>query len=179
MDPITFLLLFFLLVILIVALVVLYWFGGMLIPLINRGAPYVATEPAKVKRMIKLAKIKETDHVVDLGSGDGRLLVAAIKAGAKSAVGYEVHPGLVRLSRRHIKKLGLEDKIEIKKKSFWKADLSDVDVILLYQIPFSMKGIEKKVMQELKEGGRIISNAFKFPDWEPEQDLGDVVTYKK
>ena len=179
MDTITLSLFAFLVIILIVLFATLYWFGGMMIPLLSKGAPFVATPHEKVKRMITLAHVRATDHVADLGSGDGRLLIAAVEAGAKSAIGFEVHPGLVRLSRRKVKKKGLEDKIEIKRQSLWKADISDIDLFLMYQIPYSMRGIEKKIMQEAKEGARIVSNAFKFPDWEPEEDLGDIIVYKK
>jgi protein-L-isoaspartate O-methyltransferase len=163
--------------IIVANLFAVYWFGGMLIPLISGGGPYVPSSPSRVKRMIKLAGITSTDTVMDLGCGDGRLLIAAIEAGAKKAVGCEIHPGLVRLARHKIKKRKMQNDIVIKKESLWKTDTSEADVMLLYQIPYAMEKIGEKLAEEMPKGARIVSNGFVFPDWEPDKQEADVYLY--
>lgn len=157
----------------------IYWFGGMLIPLISGGGPYVPTSPDRVKRMIRFANITSNDTVIDLGSGDGRLLIAAAQAGAKQAIGYEIHPGLVRISRLKARKNNVQDKVLIKKESLWRADVSKANVILLYQIPYAMEKIENKLTTELPAGTRVVSNGFKFPNWKQKDEEADIFLYIK
>ena len=97
MDLITFALVLAATLVIAVNLVAIYWFGSMLIPLVSGGAPYVPTRPEIMERMLKVAQIGPDDVVVDLGSGDGRLVIAAMEAGAKRSMGYEIHPGLTKL----------------------------------------------------------------------------------
>lgn len=155
----------------------IFWFGGFLLPLIYRGAPFVPTSNSTTKQMIEVAHIVQSDHVTDLGSGDGRLLVAAIAAGAASADGYEIHPGLVWISRASSKMRGMKSRITIYQKTFWKADLSKTTVVLLYQLPDSMQRLEDKLKRELPAGARVISHAFPFPNWEPTEKRGKIYLY--
>lgn len=125
-----------------------------------------------------LASFRNTDHVVDMGSGDGVLLFAAIKAGAGTAEGYEVHPMLTAFSRRRAKRKGLEKRVRIHQRSYWNADLSKTDVVLLYQISGSMQRLGEKLKRELPTGARVISNAFTFPDLKPSEEANNVYVYK-
>ncbi len=118
--------------------------------------------------MIELAKITPSDIVVDLGSGDGRMVIAGAQAGAQQAIGYEVHPGLVQYSRRRIRKLSLSN-ARIEQVSLWDAPLGDVTVVLMYQIPHSMEKLEKKLRSELPKGARVVSHGFEFPNWKKQQ----------
>ncbi len=126
------------------------------------GAPFVPSAKKRVKKMIEMANLKPTDIVIDLGSGEGRVVMAASKHCAKS-VGVEINPFLYWVSK--IKAKGKEN-IEFKKQSLWKTDLSDYDLIFIYFIPHRMKKLAKKIKKEMKPGSRIISNAFLFPDWQ-------------
>lgn len=127
---------------------------------------------------MRLARLRNTDHVVDMGSGDGTLLFAAIKAGAATAEGYEVHPVLTALSRCRAKRKELGERVCVHQRSYWKADLSGTDVVLLYQIPGSMQRLGEKLKRELPSGARVVSNAFTFPDWEPSEEDHHVYLYK-
>lgn len=117
--------------------------------------------------MIRLANIKPTDRVVDLGSGEGKFLVEAIRAGAQSAEGYEIHPGLVVYSRLRAKLNKMQNKIKIHQRSFWKADVSNATIVFLYQLPDHMQKLQDKLEKELPIGARVISNTFSFPTWLP------------
>jgi hypothetical protein len=166
-------------VIILACFVSIFWFGGLLLPMFYGGGPFVPTSNKTVDHMIRLAQITASDRVADLGSGDGRMLIAAMKAGAKSAVGYEIHPGLVAVSRSWARKEKLQDKVETIQKSFWKADVHDVNVVLLYQLPDSMEELENKLREELPDGARVVSHAFPMKTWVPTKIEGKLYLYEK
>ncbi len=177
-----FIFLYFLLLAIIIgtlSAVAVYWLKWILPPLFGGGAPFVATEPETVELMIKLAQITPVDRVCDLGSGDGRIVIAAAQAGAQTAVGYEVQLPLVVLSRANAEAENLADKTDFKHESMWKADVSSFDVIFLYQISYAMQRLSKKLKSELPVGARIISSGFAFPDWEPVAQQENVRVYIK
>lgn len=156
----------------IVALIVLLVLEYLLLrPLIN-GAVYFPTSETSVQTMLRLANIKRGEKVVDLGSGDGRVLLAFARAGAE-AHGYEINPILVWRSRKAIREAGLQGKIFVHWKSFWRADLSSFDVVILYGIPYIMKKLEVKLGKELKTGTRVLSNIYRFPGWRPTAEEKD------
>ncbi len=151
----------------------------LIVPIAGWGGFYVPTSPEATDLMVQLAKINSSDIVTDFGSGDGRLLIAAAKAGAKKCYGYEIQPWLIKMSRKLIAKENLGDKIEILPHSFWHADVSNTTAILLYQISYAMKGIEEKLQKELPIGARVVANGFKFPNWKEEKIVGNVRLYIK
>ena len=128
------------------------------------GAPFVRTNKQARDRMFEAAQIKKGERVVDLGSGDGTLVIAAAAYGGK-IIGYEINRLLVWQSRRRIRKLGLTNAV-IYRQSFWKADVSDTDVVLLFGITHIMSRLEKKLLHELPSGARVVSHVFTFPHWE-------------
>lgn len=178
MEIISFLAIFLLFFVLLLSLFASWWFISMLIPIFLKGGPYVPTNWQRVEQMIRIARITPEDHVIDLGSGDGRILLAALQAGAKKAEGYEIHRGLVSLSRWMAKKKKLEDRLTVHCRSFWKADLKNCDVIFLYQLPLSMKLLREKILKEAKPSARIVSNGFCLPGWTPQQKEGDIYLYE-
>ncbi len=180
MDYITIFLSIFLVLILILILNILglWWVVQLLLPLVHFGGPYVPTRQEDVERMIKLAQITSTDRVADLGSGDGRIVIAAAKAGAADALGIEIHSGLVKKSQLSAKLAHLTN-ARFFAQSFWKTDFSDRTVIFLYQVPYTMRRLEKKLHDELPIGARIISNDFKFVDWKPVSEHGRIRVYTK
>ena len=134
-------------------------------PVFFKGAIYLPTQKRTVKKMVELANIKPAEIAVDLGSGDGRLVIALAKAGAK-AHGYEINPLLVLLAKRNIRKAKLEGRAFIHFKNFWKEDFSRFDVVTIFGIGYAMESLERKLKKELKNGARVVSNAFPFPNWQ-------------
>lgn len=145
---------------------------------IHKGPPYVGMKEEKVKKIIKMLEIKAGDKAVDLGSGDGRLVIALTKAGAE-AHGFEINPFLVWISRRRIRNLGLEKRAFIHKKSFWHEDLSSFNKVTLFGLNFIMKGLEKKLQSELKQGSFVAVNAFKFPTWPVVKENDHIFLYTR
>lgn len=166
----------------IIAELLIIFFLGFIIVIFGysllRGAPYAALSKKRLNSMIKLLDIKPGQSSVDLGSGDARIVIELAKLGVK-AYGYEINPLLVFISRRNIKKAGLEHKAKIYWKNYWSSDLSRYDIITVYGIPHMMKRLEKKLSNELKSGARVASNHFPFPTWQPRKKLGNVYLYQR
>ncbi|NQV90751.1 class I SAM-dependent methyltransferase [Candidatus Uhrbacteria bacterium] len=149
----------------------------LLFPILAGGGPYVPSSLEEVQIMIQLAEITDRDHVADLGSGDGRVVIAAAQAGARHCVGYEIYPSLVRTAYKNIAEHNLGDRVHIKKQSMWDADLSGISVVFLFQIPYALDRIKKLLEIQLPPGTRIISNSFKIPGWEPNITKGTIHLY--
>ena len=142
------------------------------------GAPYAATDIRSLKNMIEYAHVLPGERACDLGSGDGRLVIELTRAGAE-AHGYEINPMLVWYSRRKIQKARLTSTAFIHRQSLWKADLSGYSLITLFGIPYIMKGLEKKLLKELPDGARVMSNHFAFPNWKAEKKENGIYIYTK
>ena len=141
------------------------------------GAPFESTSRKTLKKMIEFSKVKKREKVADLGSGNGKIVIGFAKMGIE-AHGFEINPFFVWLSRRKIKKLNLEEKAFIHWKNFWKQNFSQFDLISIFQVGYVMGKLEKKLKNELKKGSRVISNTWKFPNWKPEKQKGNVYLYE-
>ncbi len=128
------------------------------------GAPYVPTPLKVVKRMIELAEPKPGETLYDLGSGDGRIIIGAAINYNLKAVGYEINPILVYYSREKIKRLGLKSKAKAYWGNFFRKNLSDADIVLVYLLQLTNNFLEKKFISQLKPGTRIVSLSFTFKD---------------
>jgi cyclopropane fatty-acyl-phospholipid synthase-like methyltransferase len=143
-----------------------------------QGPAYVPTLKTTVEQMVSLSDIKPGMKVVDLGSGDGRVVIAMAKAGAL-ATGFEINPLLVWYSRYKIRNLGFSDKIKIQSSSFWNQDLGEYDVVTIFGINHVMERLGQKLARELKPGALVISNAFKIPGLKEVTRAGSLLVYKK
>ena len=130
------------------------------------GVEWVPSPQGIVDRMLKLADVKKGDVVYDLGSGDGRIVISVAKRGAK-AVGVELDPLRVLISRIKIKLSGLENKAKILYGNFYKTDVKNVNVITAFLLPKTMEKIENKLRKELRKGSRVVSYRFVFKNWKP------------
>ena len=128
------------------------------------GASFEISRREVVEKMIEFVKLKKGEKVVDLGSGDGRVILEFARKGVE-VHGYEINPLLVFWSRKKIKKEGLQNKAFIHWKNFWKEDLSKFDVVIVFQVGYLMSRLERKLRHELKKGARVISNRWRFPNW--------------
>jgi cyclopropane fatty-acyl-phospholipid synthase-like methyltransferase len=147
------------------------------VPVIG-GAPYLPTAKEKVEKMLDLLDLKPGQILIDLGSGDGRILIAAASRGLK-AYGYEINPILVLLTRQKIKKLGLKNQANIFWKNFWKINLASADAITVFGASAIMDKLEKKFFQELKSGAKVCSYAFHLPHWNLEKKEEGIFIYLK
>ena len=140
------------------------------------GAPFVPTSEDVTEAMLDIARVKVGDCFLDLGSGDGRLVIAAARRGAR-AVGYEINPFLVLFSRWRIRRAGFARTARVYWKNLWTVNCSFADVVGLYCLPRTMRHLEQKLYRELRPGSRVVSNAFEFIAWRSEGVVGSVRVY--
>lgn len=138
----------------------------------GRDAVWVPTTPGMVEKMLDMAKVTPADVVVDLGSGDGRMIIAAAKRGAR-ARGVEFTPELVEFSRQKASEAGVADKATFVQGDMYQADISDATVVSLFLLPENLDKLKEKFLA-LKPGSRIVLNTYKIPDWEP--DVTETIT---
>lgn len=150
---------------LLIAQILIGFFLLFLIIAFITGAPFVPTSNPAVSVAIKLAKLKKGDTIIDLGSGDGRILFAAAKQGA-TAIGYEINPFLVLYTNIRAK-LSKNNRVKAKWKNFWTSSFHEADAVFVYLLPWKMKALEKKLIRELETGSRVVSNSFIFPHLKP------------
>lgn len=139
--------------------------------------PYVGAKKDSINNILKLSNIKKGETVVDLGSGDGRLLFKVAALGA-FAQGYEINPFLILISQLKRKLKGLDDQVKIKDESMWSSDLKVADVIFVYSLVKKMKKFEDFIYKNAKKGTRIIVNTNPFPGKKPQKVLGKIYLYK-
>jgi 16S rRNA A1518/A1519 N6-dimethyltransferase RsmA/KsgA/DIM1 with predicted DNA glycosylase/AP lyase activity len=143
---------------------------------IFRGAAYVPTTHSQVKRLLDLAAISPGEKLLDLGSGDGRILLAAAKRGA-ICVGIEINPLLCWYSKLRMKLCGAQD-VTVTRTNFWSVSLSDIDVLTVYLVPQRMEQLKAKVFAEMRSGSRIVTSIYHFPEWAPERREGDICIFR-
>jgi len=132
----------------------------------GKDSVWVPTSAALVEKMLDMAKVTPDDVVVDLGSGDGRMVIAAAKRGAR-AIGVEFNPEMVKLSRQHAAEAGVGDRATFIEGDMFEADLSKATVLALFLLPQNLERLEPK-FRALKPGTRIVVNTFGVPNWTAE-----------
>ncbi len=142
------------------------------------GAPFAVTRKPKMEKMLDMLRLKPGDKFADLGSGDGRIVIAAARRGAQ-AHGYELNPILVLVARRKIKKAHLEHIAYIHRKSYWDVSLKNFTAVTVFGIKHIMPSLEKKLDLELKKNSLVVSNHFKFPKWKIYKKEENLYLYKK
>jgi len=130
-------------------------------------APFDPTPREVVERMLSLAGVKPGDVVYDLGSGDGRILIAAAKKYRVRGVGFEIDPGLIKLARENARREGVEKLVEIRQEDFLTADLSPATVVTLYLSDDGNLAVRPQLLHQLKAGARVVSYTFDMGDWQP------------
>jgi ubiquinone/menaquinone biosynthesis C-methylase UbiE len=140
--------------------------------------PYVASNAEARRTMLALVGDLEGKRVLELGSGDGRLCIAAAEQGA-TAHGVELNPVLTWISRGITRIRDQHTRTTFVCANFWHTPLpSDTDVVLLYLFPPSMNKIQKLLESQLKPGTIIVSNAFRFTEMQPIRQQGSVYVYR-
>lgn len=130
-------------------------------PLI-KGAPWIPTRMKKLREMLSLLDIRPDEVVYDLGCGDGRFMIKAVKKYKAKAVGIEINLLLYLWCQLLITILGLRRRIKIRYGNFFNLDLSDADVVICYLLQETNDKLEDKLLKELKPTARVISNSFLF-----------------
>ena len=130
--------------------------------------PYVPTPEAVVEGMLDMAKLASGERLVDLGSGDGRIAIAAAKRGAQ-AMGVEINPRLVSRARMNAEMAGQKDNARFVRDDLFAVSLREADVVTLYLLPQINEQLRPKLLTEMRPGTRVVSHAFDMGDWPPDE----------
>lgn len=135
----------------------------------GKDVVWVPTPDATVNKMLEIGEVSSKDFLIDLGSGDGKTVIAAAKLGAR-AEGVEYNPEMVALSKKNAEKAGVSEKIKILQGDLFEADLSEATVITMFLLPDINLKLRPKLL-DLKPGTRIVSNTFTMGEWEPDVEV--------
>jgi hypothetical protein len=132
---------------------------------------YYPTPPETVAEMLRMAKIKKADVLYDLGSGDGRIPIAAAKEYGIRAVGIEIDPKLVTVAEENARQAGVAELVRFRNEDMFRIDVSEATVVTLYLSEKLNVLLRPKLLSELRPGSRILSHDFRMGDWQPEQTV--------
>ena len=129
---------------------------------------WVPTPKSLVEKMLKMADVKPTDVVIDLGSGDGITVITAAKLYGMRATGIEYNPDMVELSKRNAQREGVADKAEFIRGDIFATDFSKATVVTMYLLPYLNLKLRPTILN-MKPGTRVVSHAFTMDDWAADQ----------
>ncbi|MDQ5849331.1 MAG: methyltransferase domain-containing protein [Pseudomonadota bacterium] len=146
---------------------------------VKDAGPYVPSPQSVVSDMLRYAEVGPHDYLIDLGSGDGRIVLTAAKVFGARGFGVEIKDDLVKRSNEAAKQEGVADRVRFMKQDLFKTDLSQASVITMYLLPDTVNLLKDKFLAELKPGTRIVSHDYPLTGWIPEKyvqmDLEDKV----
>ncbi len=146
---------------------------------LKTGGPYVPTPQTVVNSMLRMAAVTEKDYVIDLGSGDGIIVLTAARQFKASGMGVDIDPDLVKLSNATAQKLGVAARVKFVQQDVFKTDLASASVLTLYLLPAMMLNLRTKLFSELKPGTRVVSHDYHLGDWSPDDSISFDVPEKE
>jgi len=139
---------------------------------VHKDVPYVPTSPEVVETMLKLGNVGPGDIHYDLGCGDGRIVVMALKKfGAARGTGYDIDPERIQEANENAKQAGVSDNAKFILGNLFEADFRDANIVTLYLLPDVNLKLRPKLLKDLKVGSRIVSHQFDMGEWEPDKKI--------
>ena len=149
-----------------ISVILLLFYGLSLVPNLS-GLPWRPTAAARIRKALEMAQVQPGELLVDLGSGDGRVLLQAVREFQVRAVGIEISPLHCLLSWLLVRKHRLEHQISIQQADFYRADLSQVDVVFAYMTSKQVSRLRPHLEKQLNPGARVVTISFDIDGWEP------------
>lgn len=135
-----------------------------------RVAPFAVTPSRIVDEMLKLAHVGRDDFVIDLGSGDGRIVIASVhEFGAAGGLGVDISQDAVAYANAKAAEAGIADRVRFERRDLFATDVTQATVVTVYLFPAAMPRLREKLRAELRPGARIVVHDFPFPDWPPDR----------
>ena len=134
----------------------------------NLDVPYVPTHQATVEAMLRLAGVGPGDFVIDLGAGDGRILIAAVKKYGARGFGVDLDPQRVKESLANAKLAGVSERAQFYQRNLFDTKIAEATVVTLYLLPRVNIELRPRLLAELKPGTRVVSHDFDMGDWKPD-----------
>lgn len=131
--------------------------------------PYVPTPQPVVDAMLEMAQVTGDDYLIDLGSGDGRIVVTAAERFGTPGMGVDMNPVRIQESEANAERAGVTDKVEFKQQDLFDTDISKASVLTMYLLPQVNLRLRPVILDKLEPGTRVVSHAFDMGDWQPDQ----------
>jgi SAM-dependent methyltransferase len=132
---------------------------------------YEPSSPAIVREMLRLAGVKKSDIVYDLGCGDGRVVIAAAKEYGARGVGIDIDPQRIEEAEANAREAGVTTLVQFRNEDLFEADFHEATVVTLYLWPWINLKLRPRLLQELKPGTRVVSHYHDMGDWVPEKQI--------
>lgn len=150
------------------SLILLFGFGFSVLAF-AQDVVYVPTQQKVVDAMLKLADVKKSDIVYDLGCGDGRMVITAAKTYGTKGKGIDIDPQRIKEANENSQNAGVTDKVEFVQGNLFEADVREASVVTLYLLESLNLKLRPKLLEQLKPGSRVVSNTFSMGDWVPDK----------
>ncbi|MGE5793763.1 MAG: SAM-dependent methyltransferase [Bacteroidota bacterium] len=137
----------------------------------QNAGPYVPTPWKIVDDMLRLAQVRKDDFVMDLGSGDGRLVITAAERFGARGYGVDIDPTLVKLANENAAKAGVADRVKFEKRDLFETNLTDATVLTLYLLPHTVTQLVPRIFADMRPGSRVVSHDYPLGPWQPERHL--------
>lgn len=132
-------------------------------------APYVASDMEVVDAMLSLAGLRPDDYVIDLGSGDGRILIAAARSNGARGLGVDIDPARIEEANRNARNAGLTGLVSFRQQDLFQTPLQDADILTLYLTSEVNLRLRPRILEQMRPGTRVVSHDFDMGDWHYDQ----------
>lgn len=133
--------------------------------------PYVPSSPQVVEAMLKLANVRPTDTVYDLGCGDGRIVIMAAQKFGAHAVGVDIDPERIKEANENARKAGVNGKVKFIQGDLFTVPINDASVVSLYLLRTVNMKLRPRLLKELRPGTRVVSHTFDMGEWKPDKEI--------
>jgi len=142
-------------------------------------APFIATDLQVVDAMLGLAQVRPDDMVIDLGSGDGRILIAAARSLGAHGLGVDIDPARIRESTANAQEAGVSSRISFRQQDLFRTPLHGADVLTLYLLPEINLRLRPRILDQMRPGSRVVSHDYDMGDWhwDQRQRVGNATIY--
>lgn len=130
--------------------------------------PYAETRAAVVDRMLEISEVGPGDYVIDLGTGDGRILIAAARDRGARGLGVDIDPVLVREAEANARSAGVADRAVFRARDLFETPLGEADVLAMYLLPEVNLRLRPRILAEMRPGARVVSHSFDMGEWRPD-----------
>jgi len=137
----------------------------------QNAGPYVPTPWKIVDDMLRLASVRKDDFVIDLGSGDGRLVITAAERYGARGFGVDIDTALVKLANENAAKAGVADRVKFDKRDLFETNIGEATVLTLYLLPHTVTQLVPRIFAEMRPGSRVVSHDYPLGPWQPERHL--------
>lgn len=133
--------------------------------------PYAETRHELIDAMLRMANVQSDERVIDLGTGDGRILIAAARDFGANGLGVDIDPALVDEAEENAREAGVSERTEFRAEDLFDTPIGDADVVTMFLLPEVNLRLRPRILSEMRPGARVVSHAFDMGDWQPDDEV--------